>query len=380
VALSGDGSTALVGARGDENPFGASGGSAYVFTRGSDGWSQQAKLSAGDGGPFDVFGSVVALSGDESTALVGAHNDENPHGDGGGSAYVFTRVVDTWPQQAKLTASDGGPGDSFGWSVALSGDGSTALAGAPNDENPHGDAGGSAYVFVRGEGTWRQTAKLSASDGGPGDFFGSSVALSGDGSTALVAASSDENPNGDESGSAYVFTRGSDGWEEQAKISAGDGGPGDSFGGSVALSDDGATALVGASHDENPNGDDSGSAYLFTRTNGGWSQQAKLSAGDGDPHDRFGVAVALSGDADRALVGALGDEHPNGSNAGSAYVFARADGDWVQWAKLAAQDGISGDQFGRRVALSADGSTALVGAAWNDDVAVNVGSAYVFDV
>jgi hypothetical protein len=108
-------------------------------------------------------------------------------------------------QMAKLTASDGDRLDRFGWSVAVSGDGSTALVGAYGDEDPNGDRSGSAYVFSRTDGAWSEEAKLAASDGDSGDWFGASVAVSEDGSTTLIGAGDDEDPNGARSGSAYVF-------------------------------------------------------------------------------------------------------------------------------------------------------------------------------
>ena len=130
---------------------------------------------------------------------------------------------------SKLVASDGADNDNFGYSVALSGD--YALVGAPNDDDS-GSSSGSAYVFLRSGTSWSQQAKLAASDGAASDFFGWSVALSGE--YALVGAYGD----GSESGSAYVFVRSDTTWSQQAKLVLGDGEAGDSFGQSVALSGD----------------------------------------------------------------------------------------------------------------------------------------------
>ena len=366
VALSGE--TALVGAYLDDDN-GTSSGSAYVFKRdGSGSWSEQAKLLAGDRASGDAFGYAVALSGD--TALVGAYSDDD-NGSNSGSAYVFTRDGGgSWGEQAKLVAGDGTSGDWFGYSVALSGD--TALVGAYLDDD-NGTTSGSAYVFTRdGGGSWSEQAKLLAGDGAPGDLFGHAVALSGD--TALVGAEQDDD-NGTNSGSAYVLTRdGVEGWNEQEKLlgRANDSSGLDSFGRSVALSGD--TALVGASGDDD-NGTNSGSAYVFTRDGAGvWSQQVKLLASDGAANDLFGFSVALSGDT--ALVGAYLD-NDNGTTSGSAYVFKRdGGGSWSEQAKLVAGDGGTFDFFGYSVALSND--TALVGAQGDDDNGSSSGSAYVF--
>jgi nucleoside-specific outer membrane channel protein Tsx len=286
VAISGG--LVLAGAPLDDDD-GEDSGSAYVFD-GSAGWSEVAKLTASDGATGDQFGVSVAISGD--LAVVGALFDDDK-GDDSGSAYVFDASTG-WSQVAKLAASDGATGDQFGVAVAISGD--LALVGAFVADG-NGENSGSAYVFD-GSAGWSEVAKLTASDGAPGDIFGTSVAISGD--LALIGAEFDDD-NGDASGSAYVFDR-STGWGEVAKLEASDGAPGDNFGTSVAISGD--LALVGAHHHDD-NGDDSGSAYVFDRS-AGWSEVAQLTASDGTAEDFFGTSVAISGDL--ALVGANFDD------------------------------------------------------------------------
>jgi len=379
VAVSGDGSTAIVGAPnirtpGDENPNEDNAGSAYVFSGTSGSWTLDGKLTAKNGDSYDHFGASVAVSEDGSTAIVGAGRDADPNGDIVGSAYVFSGTSGSWTQEAKLTAEDGDSYDHFGFSVAVSGDGSTAIVGANRDADPNGDIVGSAYVFSGTSGSWTQDAKLTAEDGDADDNFGESVAVSSDGSTAIVGNSFDDDPNGDSAGSAYVFS-GTDGpWTQEAKLTAEDGDADDNFGESVAVSEDGSTAIVGNFFDDDPNGDSAGSAYVFSGTSGSWTQDAKLTAEDGDSDDIFGKSVAVSSDGSAAMVGAPGDE------AGSAYVFSGTGGSWTQTGKLTAEDGDSGDFFGDSVAVSSDGSAAMVGAPGDEDPnGYNAGSAYVFE-
>jgi len=365
VALSGD--TALVGAYLDDVGANSDQGSAYVFTRSGTTVTQQGKLTASDGAAYDFFGYAVALSGD--TALVGAHLDRVGGNSYQGSAYVFTRSGTTWTQQGKLIASDGAAYDFFGNSVALSGD--TALVGAYEDDVGANGSQGSAYVFTRSGTTWSEQAHLTDSDGAAYDYFGVSVALSGD--TALVGARGDDVGANSDQGSAYVFTRSGTTWSLQQKLTASDGAAGDFFGYSVALAGD--TALVGAYLDDVGANGNQGSAYVFTRSGTTWTQQGKLTASDGAVDDAFGYSVALSGDA--ALVGATGDDVGANSDLGAAYVFTRSGTTWSLQQKLTASDGAMYDQFGNSVALSGD--TALVGAYW-DAVSANggQGSAYVF--
>jgi hypothetical protein len=351
VVLSADGGTALVGAYG-HNKFA---GAVYVFVRGGDRWAWQAELTAADGAQGDDFGASVALSADGGTALVGATSFNKPRG----AAYMFARGAAGWAQQAELAALEGAAADGFGASVALSRDGGTALVGALSFYMP----GRAAYVFVRGAAGWVRQAELTAGDGLPGDWFGTSVALSADGVTALVGA----DQNNHSTGAAYVFVRGAAGWVRQAELTAGDGLPGDWFGTSVALSADGATALVGADGHNNA----TGAAYLFLRSGTSWSRKAELVAPDHSLYDHFGHSVVLSADGGTALVGAPG----HAFNTGVAYLFARGGTSWARQAELAAPGGAQGDDFGASVALSAGGGTALVGAWGHNNT---IGAAYLF--
>ena len=356
VSLSGD--TALVGAWLDDDN-GDMSGSAYVFTRSDTIWTQQTKLLASDGAAGDLFGWSVSL--DNDTALIGAYWDDD-NGNKSGSAYVFTRTGTTWTQQAKLLASDGETMDYFGYSVSLCGD--TALISAPLDD-ANGDASGSAYVFTRTGTSWTQQAKLLAADGAFGDNFGIRVFLVGD--TALIGADGDDAIRG----SAYVFTRTGITWSQQAKLIASDGQGEDFFGSFVSLSGD--TALIGAPGDDD-NGEWSGSAYVFTRIDTTWTQQAKLLASDGYAWDYFGDSVSLSGDT--ALITAPQDDD-NGDDSGSAYVFTRTGTTWTQQKKLIASDGQAGDTFGW-LSSSLDGDSAIISSCRDDDNGDDSGSAYVF--
>jgi hypothetical protein len=340
-----------------------------VFSRSEGAWSQQQKLTAADGESDNNFGESVGVSDDGTTALIGAEGDD----DDTGSAYVFSRSEGAWSQQQKFTASDGESNDVFGQSVGLSDDGTTALISAL-DDNPNGENAGSAYVFSRSEGAWSQQQKLTPSDGNEFDDFGFSVGLSDDGTTALIGVSSDDNPNGENARLAYVFSRSEGAWNQQQKLTASDGESGDFFVNSVAMSDDGTTALIGASTADTPNGDFTGSAYVFSRSEGAWSQQQKLTPSDGNEFDDFGDSVSLSGNGTTALIGAEGNDR----SAGSAYVFSRSEGAWSQQQEFMAADSNETYDFGESVGVSDDGTTALIGASTNTIAPVVVGEAYVF--
>jgi uncharacterized repeat protein (TIGR01451 family) len=357
VSLSGD--RALVGAYQDDDN-GSESGAAYVFDFNGTSWSETAKLKPADGAAGDYFGTSVSLVDDR--ALVASIRDDD-NGDRSGSAYVFDFDGTSWSETAKLKSTDGAAGDYFGTSVSLSGD--RALVGANGDDD-NGTSSGSAYVFEFNGTAWYETGKLKPTDGAASDYFGGSVSLWGD--RALVGANDDHN--GNDSGAAYVFELNGTTWSEAAKLTPTDGAEFDYFGNSVSLADD--RALVGAWWDDD-NGNRSGSAYVFDFGGTTWSETAKLTPTDGAASDEFGFAVSLSGN--RALVGAIGDDD-NGSSSGSAYVFELSGSTWNQTAKLTASDGAEGNSFGFAVSLSDD--RALFGARGDDDNGGSSGSAYVF--
>ncbi len=368
-----DGATAVVGAHYDEDPNGENAGAAYVFERaegesGDEEWTQAAKLVPDGGAAGDFFGDPVAVS--DETVLVGASGADRSAGEAAGAAYVFEPDGDGWTRTATLAAADADSGDNFGSAAALAGD--TAVVGAWADADPNGEEGGSAYVFERAGGEWTQAAKLSAGDGDSGDAFGTSVAAA-DGAV-LVGAPEDEDPNGFVGGSAYVFERGDGDWSQTAKLVPDDGEKLDFFGGSVALA--GGVALVGAMFDDADGEKGVGSAYVYERGDGDWSQTAHLVAGDRDKNDSFGESVSLAGDT--ALIGAPGNQNPNGEMAGSAYMFERSGGNWSAGERIAPDDGDPEDGFGTAVVLA--GERGIVGAPGDEvDGAPSAGSAYLFD-
>jgi len=258
----------------------------------------------------------------------------------------------------KLVPPDLSSGTYFGITAALDGD--TAVVGATWAEY------GAAYVYVRSGEDWTLQQKLGTS--AANDLFGYGVALQGD--TLAVSASMDTTSSY-QAGSVYVFTRSGTTWTQQAKLVASDPQEGRYFGNALAL--DGETLIVGHSmHGITTFGE--GAAYVFVRSNGAWTEQAKLTAPDAVTEDDFGHAVALSGDT--LLVGAQARDD-NGAGSGAVYVFTRSGANWSLQQKLLASDGASGDVFGAGVAVSGD--RALIGAYADDDLGNSSGSFYAFD-
>ena len=240
VSISGE--TAIIGAEYDDDN-GTNSGSAYIFEKVNNSWTQKAKLKAGDGASNDRFGEGVLISG--NTAIIGAI-DADPKG----SAYIFEKVNGTWEETQKLTDNDGDSGELFACSVWIDGD--RVILGAHND-----DSKGAAYIFEKENDTWTQMVKLMASDGADGDMFGHPVSISGD---VAIIGSPYNDDNGTDSGSIYIVKKINGTWTQTAKLLASDGAASDYFSESVSIS--GNTAIVGAYYDDDK-GSNSGSAYIF---------------------------------------------------------------------------------------------------------------------
>lgn len=338
------------------------------------------KATAGTGGKISPSGSVKVPVGWNQTFKITASSGYRIKSvlvdgvsKGAISSYTFTNVtaghtisatftVKLATMGTKLLASDGIADDQFGNSVSMSKD--TLVIGAPGDDDK-GSASGSVYVFVYDNGAWVKQAKLLASDGAAGDDFGRSVGISGE--TIVVGAPKDD-PKGSNSGSAYVFVRTEGVWKRQAKLVPGDGAEGDNFGASVAVS--GSRIVVGATGDDDKGGS-SGSAYVFVRSNGAWTMQKKFTAGDGTSGDKFGVVAIHS---DTILIGAPGADDRD-TNAGSVYVYFLSNGVWKFQKKLLPTDLLANDSFGSSLSINLD--TAVVGARGKDARGSSSGAAYV---
>ena len=374
VALSSEGTTALMGGAKDTKEIGA----AWAFTRSGTTWTQQGEklegtkeVGPGESGGKGEFGYSVALSSEGSTALIGGRDTL-----GVGAAWVFTRSGSTWTQQGPRFTGSGatGGGAAFGSSVALSANGSTALIGAPYDSQ----STGAAWVFTRTGSTWaQQGGKLTAKAGEEGKegYFGFSVALSSDGSTALIGGYGANCGCGfyKNVGAAWVFTRSGSTWTQQGeKMVAGEEEEIEegSFGASVALASEGNVALIGAPGDNK----NVGAAWVYTRSGTTWTQQGEKLTGTGESGaSEFGVSVALSSkEGNYALIGGDNDKEATGA----VWAFKRSGTTWAQQGeKLTAKEEVGGGEFGESLALSSEGTTALIGGPGDNS---SVGAVWAF--
>ncbi len=323
------------------------------------------KIITDDNTDSDWFGFDVAISGD--TAVVGDQHSPSSSSTLVGNAYIFIRAGSTWTQQAKLEADVPTSGDMFGHSVDISGD--TVIIGAYQDDDLGTTNSGSAYIFTRDSdgSTWIKQDRLTASDAAFSAYFGSSVAIEGD--NVIIGASGYVSESRTV-GCAYIFSREEGSWSEDAKLIDNDATKSVTFGVDVDISED--TVIIG-----DDGGFSSGPAHaiIFRRDGTDWVQQNRL-IGSSTESD---ISVAIS--LDTALISAY-HEDISGNSEGSVYVFTRSNGinaatdTWSLEQKLTASDGNDYDEFGYSIDILGD--TALIGSPIGDGNVVNSGCAYLF--
>jgi len=318
------------------------------------------------------FGWDTAISADGIYTVVGVRVQSH-NGNYAGGAYVFVRNTsnDAWSLQSELTHSGKTAGDYFGSIVSISADGTYALIGAQYT----GSSVGTAYVFVRNNTSWSLQATLTHPSPASGDQFGSSSAISGDGLYAICAAQQDDT-GASNAGTVQVYIRNGTSWSHQAQLVAPTPAADDTIGGGVAISTDGTYVVVGCQNDDiTYNGSaltDAGCVQVYIRNGTSWSHQAQVLHLTPTANDYFGKTVAISGDGTNLIVGATGDD-TGASYAGSAQVYIRNGTTWSHQAQLLHPSPGGSDQMGTSVAISTDGKVAAVGV-FGDNVTVSGGS------
>ncbi len=374
VGLSQDGNTAVVGAP-KYQPVGEEkfNGAAWVFVRSGATWLQQGPRLSGSEG--SGFGESAAISPDGNTIVVGGPTAF------GGSVWIFTRSGGKWSSGTKVSSPIGESARDFGEEVALSSNGEVMFVGAPAFESERGIV----WIYTKSGSKWVSQEEIACPEQGEA-LFGAAIALSENGATAIIGGPTLDG----HSGAAWVFQQSGSKWLEQGeKLSGSDEEPlvvgesvyGSAFGGSVAISSDGNTALVGGFLDHQGEG----AIWAFTRSGTAWSQQgAKITAEGELPSFTFGLGgsfgsgLALTPNGNTALVGAFGDDN----GAGAAWIFKRFEGHWTQQpGKLLGSDESEGGGFGTNVTIAENGRTALIGDGPGQEGSPPVeGGAWIFSL
>ena len=379
VDISNNGTRVVIGAYQADPSALNDAGKAYIFGLSETIWAQEAILTAADQTAVSNFGMSVAITELGDRVIMGA-NLANPDSvNDAGAAYIFSRSGTTWTQEAMISANDKVGVDWFGLSVSIDAAGSRVIVGAYLADPGGLHAAGKAYIFSRAGTVWTQEAILTASDKVTLDRFAYSVDMDGTGDRVVIGAYSADPGSLTDAGKAYVFVRSGTTWTEEAILTASDQAADDQFGISVSIDGTGTRIAVG-SYLANPDTlSNAGKVYIFTRNVATWTEEAILTASDKAIGDIFGTSVSFSAAGDRIIIGAKSGDPGGILTAGKAYLFSRTNTTWAQEAMLSASDKATGDQFGISVAMAGLGSSVAVGAHLADPGGVaDAGKVYIF--
>ena len=377
VGLDNIGNTMIAGAPGEGNK-----GTLSIYTRSGSTWSLLQKIAnPTPSSAYDAFSDASAISGDGNYIIAGAYGWFNSStSKTTGVAHIFKKSGSTWSLDETLLSGNTQNDQWFGRSVAIDGDATRVVVGAPRYDNPTKADAGKAFVFVRSGSTWSQEAAFFSDDfasiGTNPEVF-KKIAINSTGDT-IVAGAQDATGSGSWSGVAYIFTRSGTTWSQQAKILPSTLGSADDYGSDVDISDDGNTVVVGSMYDDD-NGTNGGAAYVWTRSGTTWTEQQKLLASDLENSAFFGTAVSISGSGDSIAVGSWGLGEDANDQTGRAYVFQLSGGTWSQVKALNAATPESGSSFGKSIAFNQSGSTCAIGAPEsNNGASTQAGAVYAF--
>lgn len=378
LAISADGTTAIFGSPGRSESGVTRCGAAYVYTRPSGGtWSLQAQLLAADKSAKAELGFAVSLSDSGDVAIVGAPGTVNLGLTDTGASYIFQRSGTAWNQVAKLTGTSAHTGGRYGQGVTISGDGAILAIGAPHEPSSAGvEDAGAAYFYATSPSPHLLTRVLGP-NGQKGDLYGTSIALDQAGGWAIVGAVG-QSVRGARRGAAYAHGRAGLVFDPGTLLLASDGSDNSGFGAAVALSSDGTVALIGAplQADAGPASSSFGAAYIFKQSSSLWSQNDKLISPSSEPSQRFGGAVALSGNGKAAMIGTRWQDTPPYKASAAMSGFLRCQSPWTRLILYAYQGPEWVDSFGRSVAVSRNGFTTMVGAPSKDK---NAGAVFMIE-
>jgi len=315
------------------------------------------------------FSTAVAISGDGSVIVTGAPYEDNGSYPNQGAVYVYIFTGSAW-NEIKITS--GGPADSyFGYSLSLSDDGTTLAVGAYGENTQTG----AVYIFERNYSTpdnWGLRERISITGGSTYDHFGFAVSVSGNGALLAVGAYAVNS----ERGRVYIFGRdfgGANHWDLMTSVDGSFGGPMDTlqFGKSVSLSSTGSRLAVGAPYQENM-----GVVYVFDRSGDLYNETTCITSPAIEANVYFGKVTSLSRDGGIVVIAAPFEDNGPNSNQGAVYVY---DYSGTQVQRLAANDGSPNDYFGSGTTISGDNSDIFIGVAQDDiGTASNMGSVYRF--
>ncbi len=360
-AISGDGTTAIIGADSQDVS-----GAAYIFTNDGVYWTQSQKLSLNHTTNQDYFGEVVDINYNGTIVAIDAWGDK-AGGANSGAIYIYKWNGSSWIQNAKLKAPVPVTNELMGLALAMDDTGTTLVAGSKYYNNNSGRV----LLYTNSGSSWGWAQTIISPDNTPNDSFGWEVDLDSDGSTLFVSAPGTWK-------AVYTFERSGANWTQDARITNSLASQLDGFGYGLATSDDGNTLFVGAPYRTGSvSSIKTGVVYPFTKSGASWTQGFEIYPSDGIVDQLFGEHVAITPLGNMLLVSG---QDTSSSRQGSAYLFSITSTNWTELTKFVADVRANSDFFGNILSISDDGTKALIGCRYDDDTVSGSGSVYFYNL
>lgn len=371
LSITADGRTIAVGAPRQTDAAGQTTGGVHLYTRSGETWTRTSDLRPVEPVDYSWFGCATAISADGSTLAIGALATSADPLVRDGAVYIYARDGDQWNYVQKISPTGSTNRQQFGGTLAINADGGVIAVGAQYE------GAGAVYVYEKGGDAWGLAKKLQPDDGDSSRWFGAALAIDGTGTTLVVGAPT--SPPWGPQGAAYFYTNSGPGWTETAKITPRIPSVGVSLGTSVAISADGSTALIGGATLDPGDQYNHRNVLVFSRSDADWAQSGTLALSSEQEVPGFGAALALNADGTRALATSIRATVAGRESQGAAFVFDRSPSGWHSISWFTQDDGQARSYFGSSVAMSND--TVVVGAfdlstasGWT----VRTGIVYVF--
>lgn len=365
------------------NGSGTNTGSAYVFHRNGNNWTQETKLTHVAEPTDDGFGVFVSMSGDGNYIAIGTQQDYASGTSAGGAVYIFKRSGTSWNEEQKIILSDvvnTGRSDAC---VSLNHDGTKLIIGSYNAPYSIGQASncGAAYIFTRTNVTWSQEIKLIASDYANGAQFGYRVLINDAGDRVIVSAPyALDSTLSKVVGKVYVFYYNGSAWVEEAILFDDSLSNNAWFGGYIASNVNTDTLVIGASWSNENTHNNAGSVYIYSRVGNVWSQSVKLIDDISNPSsDQFGSGVAINNTGTQLTIGAAHNDNGLGVLSGVAYIYKNINETWTKVQTLKPSNAQPNTYFGESICCNDDSSIIMFGVQCYDVTSIqDSGAVYIF--
>jgi hypothetical protein len=374
IAISTDGSRLVVGSYAADVSGTSNAGAAYIYRRENLSWVFESKIVAPTLAVNGYFGFTVAVSADGTRVVIGSYGA----GSAAGAVYVYLRSGTSWLLEATLVVTNGlSSGDAFGSSVSISADGTRIASGAYAKLNGSLAAAGAAFTFTRVNTTWTQEAKFTPTVPGANDYFGRTVNLTPDG-TRLFVGAYNQTVSGVTSGAAYCFSRSGTVWTQEAMFVPITPEVTEQFGLTMATDTTGIRVAISSGRKTVGGKANAGSIDVYSRANTTWTKEATIVSSDVAASDFFGYGLDMTGDGAVIAAASFGADTDGLTNNGAYYIFKRSAAVWTQDLKATSSYKVAAGNLGGGVAITNDGTFLAVSQNGNPNGIQNAGSVSIF--